>query len=330
MPQSATRFPGLRLTHPIIVVLAAAAALLGRPALAQEEAYRPGGKPKPAPTQPEKKAPKDKPKDLKDEAREVLGGKGGSKAAAGGEPAAGGRWSIVLEAFREGDQDAKARETLDQIKTRGGLSEAYLEKRGAATVIAYGDYADPGSKEAKADLERIHNLTVTVDGNAQKPYGRAFFAPPEGTPGNTPEYDLVNAKRLNGNWVLYTLQIGVYTRDDNKPPSEKELAEFRKTAEDAVVKLRREGEQAYYYHGPTASLVTIGLFGKEDFDPQVPGVQSPTLTALRQRFPYNLLNGMGIRNRVTLTDPKTGKKIKQERIQPSGLVAVPAEVKTGK
>jgi hypothetical protein len=161
-----------------------------------------------------------------------------------------------------------------------------------------------------------------MDGQTVKPFSGAFLAPPTEIHGTMPEFDLSNAKKLNGDWVLYTLQVGVYSREDQKAATPAEMAEFRKTAEEAVVQLRREGEQAFYSHGPNRSMVTIGLFGTEDFD-ATSKFESPALRALRKRFPYNLQNGMGIKQRFTVTDPKTGQQMKKERIQPSGLVQVP-------
>jgi hypothetical protein len=115
--------------------------------------------------------------------------------------------------------------------------------------------------------------------------------------------------------------VGIYAREDGKPTSQAEIAEFRRHAEQAVVQLRREGEQAFYYHGPTNSSVTIGLFGDDDFDVQT-RMESPRLRSLRQRHPHNLLNGMGIKRRVTVTDQR-GRAVKTERLDPSMLVVVP-------
>ena len=51
----------------------------------------------------------------------------------------------------------------------------------------------------------------------------------------------------------------------------------------------------------------------------------PALGALRKRFPNNLQNGMGIKQRLKLTDPKTGAQVVKEQLQSSMLVAVPKE-----
>ena len=80
-----------------------------------------------------------------------------------------------------------------------------------------------------------------------------------------PDFDLATVKARRGTKKpLYTLQIAVYGRPDNTDATKEDLAQFRKSAEEAVVQLRREGEQAYYYHGPNRSMVTVGIFSEDD------------------------------------------------------------------
>lgn len=239
----------------------------------------------------------------------------------------GGHWSVVIEGFRGEDQESAAALALEKVRTQGGLPEAYLEKRGPATVVAVGRFAEGESKEAKQMLARVRNTEIVLAAGKTRPFADAFLAPPADIPGNMPEYDLRNARKRQGEWAIYTLQIGVYTRLD-KSPDAKELAEFRKMAELAVTTLRREGEQAFYYHGPTKSMVTVGLFGQEDFDPQTPAAQSAALMALRKRYPHNLYNGQGIKQTVKVNNQQ-GKQVTTTRMQPSSLVEVPKSEASG-
>ena len=244
----------------------------------------------------------------------------------GGDARVSAGWSVVIVAIRGGgdEQPAQAAAALAKVQTQAGLRDAYLEKRGEVSVIAYGHYDDPTSKQAKADVDRVKNLEVVVDGQKTKPFAQAFLSPPEDAPGSMPEYDLHNARKLSGDWALYTLQVGVYGRGDRKPSTPADLVEFRKAAEQAVVQLRREGEQAYYFHGPNMSMVTVGLFGKDDYDPQLRGVESATLRLLRQRYPYNLLNGMGTKHVTRIKDTSNDKELsRKEKLEPSTLVMVP-------
>ena len=204
-------------------------------------------------------------------------------------------WSIVLAVFRgEGQADA-ARITHRRMQTEGRLPDAFIERRGPATAIAYGRYSGPDDPQAQRDLERIQEMEF----NGLRPYRIAYLAPPY-TPtvmGSRPEHNLWSAKAQFPN-ALYTLQIGVYGRDDLPRLTEAQLAEIRRKAEEAVATLRAEGELAYYYHGPRRSTVTVGLFDQSDFDPLFPGIESARLREARQRHPHNLYNGQGIRTRV--------------------------------
>jgi hypothetical protein len=278
-------------------------------ALAQGDTYSPG--------KARDKTPAKAPSDLKKEGEGLFGTPKATTSAPGSAD-----WSIVIKAFREDDQAEAARDGLRKVQSEGGLPGAYLDKRGEATVIAYGRYADPAAKDAQADLAKVHNIEVVMNGAKSKPFAAAFLAPPEEVKGSLPEFDLRNARKNTGEWVLYTLQIGVYGRGDGKAATAAELQEFRATAEKAVAQLRREGEQAFYYHGPNLSSVTVGLFGKDDFDSETK-VESPALHLLRQKFPYNLQNGLGIKQRLTATNQQTGKTIKAEQLQKSCLMVVP-------
>src|ERR1051325_4944706 len=129
----------------VAMVAGFALATLTAPARAQDENYKPGS------TKP---AQRDK-STLKDEGK-TLFGSGPDKKAGAPESA----WCIVITSFRGDTQDADARDGLDKVRTQTGLREAYVEKRGEGTVIAYGRYADPSSKQARTDLDKVRNIEV--------------------------------------------------------------------------------------------------------------------------------------------------------------------------
>ena len=229
-------------------------------------------------------------------------------------------WSIVLVVFRGEDQAQLARLALAKVRSEGGLPDAYIEKRGDSTAVAYGQFESANSPEAVNELKRVQEMVVGTP--KQQPYQFALLSPPVNKPmeGTIPEYNLVAAKSLMGADALYTLQVGVYGRQDLDRPTEADLAESRKAAEQAVIRLRQEGEQAFYFHGPRMSMVTIGIFDEHDFDPQVPSYKSPRLTDVRKRHPYNLYNGTGI------TENKPGRRqgmTVEQKLQTSTLVKIP-------
>jgi hypothetical protein len=256
-----------------------------------------GGGSKPAATRPAESFPTDAP----------------AARAGQGVQEQQGAWSIVIAAGADEAAEAASRELLAKVQREGGLPEAYAERRGKAVVIAYGRYSGPDDPRAQRDLARIRD--ITVDG--EKPFIGAVLVPPpfEALPGSIPEYDLNNVKRTRGKDALYTLQVAIYTRLDTNNPKPQELAEFRKAAEKAVIELRREGEEAFYYHGPRGSTVTVGVFGPEDHDPTKPGSDSFVLREARRRHPLNLVNGAPL---LTRTRGQT-----QAKPQPSFLVPIP-------
>lgn len=240
-------------------------------------------------------------------------------------------WSIVLVAFTEIEPKAgelplsaaeRAEIGLAKVVNEAGLTGAFVEKRDKATVVAYGRYEGPDDPRAVADLERLRTMRV----GGQLPFASALLSPPDPSllSGSLPELDLRNAKKLFGaDNALYTLQIGIYGRGDRSPATPAEVSEFRKAAEQAAVLLRRDGELAFYYHAPERSMVTIGVFGQQDYDPRNrQGIESFELLQTRERHALNLLNGRGIRERIPGT---TGEGASSFRLQPSKLVAVPGD-----
>lgn len=204
-------------------------------------------------------------------------------------------WTILLRAFYGEGRDQAAQQALQAVRDRGRLPDAFIERRRQLTMIVVGRYASRDSADALRDLERIRSMEI--DGS--RPYASARFLPPVGSDraGPLEEYDLANAKRIHGSWALYTLQIGVYSRED-RPPNASELREIRQAAEQAAIALRADGELAFFAHGPHRSMVTVGLFGEDDFDPTNPAIQSPDLLETRRRHPHNLLNGRIMRVKV--------------------------------
>ncbi len=232
-----------------------------------------------------------------------------------GPATSGNEWSIVLTTIASGRMD-HASAMLEAIQNQGGLPQAYIAKRADGLAIVYGRYSGSNDPRSKTDLKRIRSMVI--DGGT--PYVGAFFAAPSGEAlaGSNPDFDLRNVKGRMGDRAAYTLQIGVYGPDDYSDPTPRELAEYRKTAEQAVIRLRNEGEQAFYYHAATRSMVTIGVFSRDDHDATMtPPLESSALRAAREKFPHNTLNGMGIRETIRTEQGKA------KRMQRSRLVEIP-------
>jgi hypothetical protein len=238
---------------------------------------------------------------------------GPPRAGSPGRVESGGAWSIVIAGAAGDNADATARDMLHKVQTAGGLPEAYTERRGKSVVVAYGQYSGPDDAAAQRDLDRLRAMEL----EGGRPFAGAVLVPPpfESLPGGIPEYDLNGVRRARGKDAIYTLQVAIYTRLNTNTPKPSELAEFRKAAEKAVVELRREGDEAFYYHGPRGSTVTVGVFGPRDHDPLKPGQDSFALMQTRRKHPLNLVNGAQL-----LTRSRGQEKA---RPQPSFLVPIP-------
>jgi hypothetical protein len=214
-----------------------------------------------------------------EEGQDLFGGSGGTARDEGA-------WTIVLAAFR-GEQAAEAaRFALTRVVEEAGLRDARLEQRGEAILLTLGRFDGPADPDAKVELARVRQIEM----RGVKPFDQALLTPPEPAAGTNPEYDLLNVERYYGPGYVYTLQIGSYGRDDGRPANEADRADARQAAERAVATLRSEGEQAFYFHGPNFSSVTVGLFRAGEVDPQT-GVRSAAFYDLQSKFPFNLLNG---------------------------------------
>lgn len=226
-------------------------------------------------------------------------------------------WRIVIVSVSGPEAKQTAEMALWKVQNVGMLPDAYLMQiEENAWRVCYGRYAGATDALAQADLRRIRAMKV----GAETPYQNATLAPPDNDelPITSP-FDLRSVRQsLPEDQARYTLAIAFYTRADLGTPSKEELAECRKLAEEAAAKLRRDGDQAFFYHGPNGSQVTIGIFGPNDHDPvKMPGLESPALKAARAKHPHYLLNGMGQRRTVNTTSGK------QKIMIPSALVEIP-------
>ncbi|RMH25941.1 MAG: hypothetical protein D6692_10105 [Planctomycetota bacterium] len=223
-------------------------------------------------------------------------------------------WSVlvaVVPTNREEDAEAM----LETVRS-AGLGGARVAMHNGRRVIVYGSWDDPGAEEAQRGLAAVRGLQI----GGVTPFAAAVMIPPAAPAGAKDEFDLRGVKARLGDDAVYTLQVGVYARGDFQKPSEQEIALFRRSAERAVAELRAQGEQAFFYHGPNRSSVTVGVFGEDDHDGSTrPAVESARLRALRERFPHCLLNGEGLMETVQT------ERGPVKRLQPSYLVAIPKQ-----
>ena len=215
-------------------------------------------------------------------------------------------WAVPIKSFQGGDRSQRATQMGRDINRVTGMSDAWVTDDGNRSTVLYGRFTDPHSTQAQLALHAIQQLEV----DEQQPYAKAQLQPVASLASvSSSPHDLA---QYSG---LYSLQIAAFQDADR--------ALQRRAAKQYVQQLRDEGEDAYYYHGRTMSLVTVGLFRKSEAlvsvpNPMAPGSRverySPRVVELQKKYPDNLVNGR------TLIEKQDGKVVGN---QPSVLVPVP-------
>lgn len=210
-------------------------------------------------------------------------------------------WGLVLEYFTGEGHAERAAIRASAIERQLGRSDVRVRDKRDASVILLGSYAGPDDRDAKRDLAWVHGLEI----DGRRPWQMAYLSPPSARSlGDPNEANLAFARDFFGVEAEFTLQVGVYQSPNT--------SEARRAAEQAAQQLRDQGEEAFYYHGPSWSSVTIGLFGPGDYDEGRGEVLNGEILELQARYPQNLLNGQ-----YPIKDKNTGKP------QKSLLVHVP-------
>ena len=145
----------------------------------------------------------------------------------------------------------RSRALKDQLIERTGWRDFYIIHGEDQSILYYGYYKDftgnqnPREKQrAEADRLRIASFK---DERRDQPFRGAMFvdlSTPD--PAGPPEWNLANTPADR----MWSLQIAAY----KDSPARKEYAV------DAVREARKQGIEAYYYHGDTVSSVCIGAF----------------------------------------------------------------------
>jgi hypothetical protein len=260
--------------------------------------------------------PGDMPSDMADEGKALFGTTSPDHADEA--------WSIIIVSYTITPdttlQEVRslARRDLDRVR-EVGLTDAYVQMRGERLVLAMGNYATPDDPQALADLDRVKSF----EWEGLRPFAGALLTPPAKIDaGNYPQYNLANVKQQFGEDAIYSLLYATYGHPDKRRPTAAERKQFRNAAEEGTVALRREGEQAFYYHGPHSSSITIGVFGHDDYRIEIDAngrrktIRSKRLNALQARYPTMLLNGQTIR----LSALSQGKN---EVLQRTDLISIP-------
>lgn len=213
------------------------------------------------------------------------------------------RWAILLRSFEGHKHNERAYAFAQRLRADAEMSHVWVWDSGPQTLVYRGRFTDSSDPEATNALRQTR--MVKFDGG--RPFAEARLAPIV-----RGEFAVAGPDDLRQYAGMYTLQVEVYDKAVG--------LDYRKFAEERVVELRKEGAQAFYYHGPYRSSVTVGLFTHEQaFVPEIQAANfstdkySPAVKQLQKRFPYNLHNGR------TVIESVGGKRMGE---QSSSLVRI--------
>lgn len=212
-------------------------------------------------------------------------------------------WAIRVAEFTGNNRGEQATALVEKLRSESTLGRFWIEELSGRATVYQGQYPNARSPDAAETLAEIQQLKV-----AGRSFERAAIV--EINPRGRRVADPHDLSQFFG---FYSLQVGFY---------DEAAGDRYAAAEQAVRALREEGHDAYYYHGPNVSLVTVGLFTYDEAfvttDSRLAArstvdVYGPPVRELQKQFPHNLGNGR------TLVQKVKDKKIGD---QPSLLVRV--------
>ena len=192
-------------------------------------------------------------------------------------------WGVLLDIFSGQERASQAQKLIVDLRQNTDLKDFWIKRNDGTAMVIYGAFPDRTSDEARQALATIRNL----DRNGKKPYSMATMQALTGA--SKVADNPLDAKSYIG---FYTLQIGAFNRDFG--------SDYKEVAEKTVEELRRQGENAFFYHGPFKSMICIDLFTDQDFEmfqsPDGFMVQGygPRIHSTQKRFPDHMLNGKSI------------------------------------
>jgi hypothetical protein len=156
-------------------------------------------------------------------------------------------WAIALASYDRAGHERAAKQQSQRFSRQTGMTGFWAHTERARSTVYFGRYESADSHEAQQDLSRLRAVA-----------GRRGFAPMTmalapvlvGGGGGASPFDLRQV--ATNPEAIYTLQVAVY--DEVQGP------DFRRVAERHAAELRQQGHEAYFYHGPRQSLVTVGVF----------------------------------------------------------------------
>lgn len=207
-------------------------------------------------------------------------------------------WAIQILEIEGNDRHDRAIEMAQRLRSEAQLDNIWIEDTGNVARLYHGRFTNPTDPGIRPTLDKIQK--TELDGEIL--FAKAQLVPLVGD--GRVIADPFDLRQFVG---YYSLQIGFY--DEAAGPN------FREIAEQAVRTLREEGHEAYYYHGPYRSIITIGVFSYDQafVSAGTHDTYAPQIHELQKTFPFNLGNGS------TIIQKEGGKNIGEQK---SSLIRV--------
>lgn len=200
--------------------------------------------------------------------------------------------TIVLIEYTGAEGPVEANRLARELAGKG-LKEVFVVTGPDVSSVCAGHFTSWKDPEAEKLLRTVHQIH---DAAGQAPFAHVMLVPlPEAAARN--EWPIENAKGV------YTLHVATWGLD---------MVNREAAAQVFAASLRAKGVEAWVFHGPRFSMVTIGGFGPGIFDdpskvgkPDVkPEIVDPQVLDLIRKFPTMKLDG-------------------QDTVMPTSLVKIP-------
>jgi len=191
------------------------------------------------------------------------------------------KYTIRLYVLPSSDHIERIKSFKAQTEQGTGWKGLFVERKEHYSELYWGRYAT--YSEAEKNLKRAREYRTPMGVAA---YANARIVEYAGFDPGPSEWDLANAPGA------YTVVVAVFY----DVPADKYFGR-KKYAVTYCEHLRSKSEEAYYWHGPARSTVTIGSFPEtsvtmvDDGGLKRPDIRDPAIQAILDRYPYLAVNG---------------------------------------
>ncbi len=200
------------------------------------------------------------------------------------------QWAVLITSLDGPGHHLAAADLVTRLRREGRLTDVWARELDQQTMIYKGSYGDPTHRTALNAQRQVRMIKI----GGQRPFSDAQLVPVVG--GGNVAASPFDLRQYTDH---YSLQIEVYDGD---------VEAHRDVAEQRAQTLRDDGNSTFYYHGPHRSMVTVGLFTRDEafvLEGQT-DVYAPVVRDLQRRHPRNLHNGH------VVIEKKNGRAVREQ------------------